>query len=160
MAPGVTAHSETPGASINLHISKEPACHSRMLPSMASTPHIPRALPTPSWGLTTSQRSRIMFFAEVLGISLYCSAMIDWLKGTLAPQWEPRPHPTISAQHCAQACTPARLREEDAPGDKASQAESPAPSAAASPASQVLRSTLTIPLHIDVHQPISAAIMF
>ncbi len=27
--------------------------------SLASTPHIPRALPTPSWGLTTSQRSRI-----------------------------------------------------------------------------------------------------
>ncbi len=51
-------------------------------PSLASTPHISRALPTPSWGLTTLQRSRInqvMFFAEVLGISLYCSAMIDWL---------------------------------------------------------------------------------
>ncbi len=29
-------------------------------PSLASTPHISRALPTPSWGLNTLQRSRII----------------------------------------------------------------------------------------------------
>jgi len=56
-----TPYSKTPGTSIHLHISKESACHSQVLP-LASTPHISRALPTPSWGLTTLQRSRISWY--------------------------------------------------------------------------------------------------
>jgi len=36
-----TPHSETPGASIHLHISKEPACHSHVLPFPGYGLHAP-----------------------------------------------------------------------------------------------------------------------
>jgi len=64
-----TPYSKTPGTSMHLHISKECACHSQVLP-LASTPHISRALPTPSWGLTTLQRSRIILTAANGGTRL------------------------------------------------------------------------------------------